>query len=391
MLRAWGTSRTSSPLRMGRAPDPPPTDCLCLPHLVAGQPSPVQSRLPCAQCCAVLRCAAFCSVSVSLSTTPPDFLLLNLRLLLGTTDEPVARRHSPSPIRVPVRGHADDKVFLEPIDSTSPSPLQSPSSLQQPASQTVSITSLRNTQCSIPATGAVTSQTPHTDLASIVHRPPSLRLHRPSVLFSTPASHTKKLTTSNKSSSSLSQPSHAVVAPRVWVSFPARPGSWLVPMARHRHASSHGVFSRSPFLPPEPRPNIPRRPLSASVFSTSLCHHAAASKNIGPTWLDIHFIQLDIHIQPDCPLTYANESSRNWETVVSAHRVGRPRQPRRHSCCLAVQRQPPRPPWLPTRPTSLVYTTGSGKKSERDHLVSFLRGPTSSTTSRLPSNSSVYP
>lgn len=186
MLRAWGTSRTSSPLRMGRAPDPPPTDRLCLPHPVAGQRSPVQSRLPCAQCCAVLRCAAFCSVSVSLSTTPPDFLLLNLRLLLGTTDEPVARRHSPSPIRVPVRGHADDKVFLEPIDSTSPSPLQSTSSLQQPASQTVSITSLRNTQCSIPATGAVTSQTPHTDLASIVHRPPSLRLHRPSVLSRRP-------------------------------------------------------------------------------------------------------------------------------------------------------------------------------------------------------------
>lgn len=271
MLGAWGTSRTGSPLRMGRAPDPPPTDCLCLPHPVAGQPSPVQSRLPCAQCCAVLRCAAFCSVSVSLSTTPPDFLLLNLRLLLGTTDEPVARRHSPSPIRVPVRGHADDKVFLEPIDSTSPSPLQSLSRLQQPASQTVSITSLRNTQCSIPATGAVTSQTPHTDLASIVHRPPSLRLHRPSVLLSTPASHTKKLTTSNKSSSSLSQPSHAVVAPRVWVSFPARPGRWLVPMARHRHASSHVVFSRSPFLPPEPRLASSQQPATAIVCLCCVC------------------------------------------------------------------------------------------------------------------------
>lgn len=246
--------------------------------------SPVQSSPDCPVLSAVLCCAVLRS-ALSLSpfpTTPPDFLLLNLRLLLGTTDEPVARRHSPSPIRVPVRGHADDKVFLEPIDSTSPSPLRSPSSLQQPASQTVSITSLRNTQCSIPATGAVTSQTPHTDLASIVHRPPSLRLHRPSVLFSTPASHTKKLTTSNNSSSSLSQPSHAVVAPRVWVSFPAR-SRWPATATLRPTSCFPAARSSLPSLVPTSRDGH-CLPLSSPLHSVITQPHPKILGQLGSTF-----------------------------------------------------------------------------------------------------------
>lgn len=234
---------------------------------------------------------------------------------------------------------------------------------------------------------------------TLLHRPPSLRLHRPSVLLSTPASHTNKQIDDTKQK--LVEPVPAIArrcGPPSLGEFPCP--AWM--LAGPDGPPPPRFVPRRVFPQPvpssraSPRPNMPRRPLSASaasasVFSTSFCHHAAASKIIGPTWLDIHLIQLDANILPDCPLTYANESSRNWETVVSAHRVGRPRQPPRHSCCLAVQRQPPRPRWRPTRPTSLAYTTGSGKKSERVLSVSFLRGPTSSTTSRLPSNSSVHP
>lgn len=97
MLRAWGTSRTGSPLRVGRAPDPPTDRPLAFPIQSAGQP--VQSSPDCPVLSAVLCCAVLRSASASLSTTPPDFLLLNLHLLLEqqTSLSPVAILHQNHP------------------------------------------------------------------------------------------------------------------------------------------------------------------------------------------------------------------------------------------------------------------------------------------------------
>lgn len=111
-IRCNATSMGHIPLRQ------PPADGPCAPdpstdrpsafpiQSLGSQSSPVQSRLPCAQCCAC--CAVLRS---ALSPFPPRLPTFSFSTsTAGTTDEPVARRHPSITIRVPVRGHADDKV-----------------------------------------------------------------------------------------------------------------------------------------------------------------------------------------------------------------------------------------------------------------------------------------
>lgn len=89
MLRAWGTSRTSSPLRMGRAPDPRPS----LPSPSsrwAAQSSPDCPVLSAVLCCAVLRCA------LSLSPFPPRLSTFSF----STSASCLEQQTSPSPVAI---------------------------------------------------------------------------------------------------------------------------------------------------------------------------------------------------------------------------------------------------------------------------------------------------
>ena len=98
-----------------------------------------------------------------------------------------------------------------------------------------------------------------------------------------------------------------------------------------RHASSHAVFSRSPFLPPSlVYAPMFRDTALLSAFSTSPFHHRSRAKPVVEIHTDIRRLSppvtlaLDVNIFHNCPLTHVNDSSSHLETVVPARRIGRP-------------------------------------------------------------------